>query len=46
MDGMMIFVGLISAVEYFHGGNGVAIGAAYQTWRTGLIAGVIRCRHG
>jgi hypothetical protein len=32
--------------EYFHGDNGAAIGAAHQTGWTGLIADVIRRRHG
>ena len=36
-------MGVIAAVEYFHGGNGAAVGAAYHT---GLIADVIRRRHG
>ena len=32
--------------EYFHGDNGAALGAAHQTGWTGLIADVIRRRHG
>jgi len=32
--------------EYFHGDNGAAVGAAHQTGWTGLIADVIRRRHG
>ncbi len=32
--------------EYFHGDNGAAIGATHQTGWTGLIADVIRRRHG
>ena len=32
--------------EYFHGDNGAAIGAAHQTGWTGLIADIIRRRHG
>jgi hypothetical protein len=32
--------------EYFHGDNGAAIGASHQTGWTGLIADVIRRRHG
>jgi hypothetical protein len=32
--------------EYFHGDNGSALGAAHQTGWTGLIADVIRRRHG
>jgi len=32
--------------EYFHGDNGAAIGAAHQTGWTGVIADVIRRRHG
>jgi hypothetical protein len=32
--------------EYFHGDNGAAIGAAHQTGWTGLVADVIRRRHG
>jgi hypothetical protein len=32
--------------EYFHGDNGAAIGAWHQTGWTGLIADVIRRRHG
>jgi hypothetical protein len=32
--------------EYFHGDNGAAIGAAHQTGWTGLIADLIRRRHG
>ena len=32
--------------EYFHGDNGAAIGALHQTGWTGLIADVIRRRHG
>ena len=32
--------------EYFHGDNGAAIGAFHQTGWTGLIADIIRRRHG
>ena len=32
--------------EYFHGDNGAALGAAHQTGWTGLIADIIRRRHG
>ena len=32
--------------EYFHGGNGAAIGAFHQTGWTGVIADLIRRRHG
>jgi hypothetical protein len=32
--------------EYFHGDNGAALGAAHQTGWTGLIADLIRRRHG
>ena len=32
--------------EYFHGDNGAAIGASHQTGWTGLIADMIRRRHG
>jgi hypothetical protein len=32
--------------EYFHGDNGAALGASHQTGWTGLIADVIRRRHG
>jgi hypothetical protein len=32
--------------EYFHGDNGAAIGAFHQTGWTGVIADVIRRRHG
>ena len=32
--------------EYFHGDNGTALGASHQTGWTGLIADVIRRRHG
>jgi len=32
--------------EYFHGDNGAALGAAHQTGWTGVIADVIRRRHG
>jgi hypothetical protein len=32
--------------EYFHGDNGAAIGAFHQTGWTGLIADVVRRRHG
>jgi hypothetical protein len=32
--------------EYFHGDNGAGLGAAHQTGWTGLIADVIRRRHG
>src|SRR5262249_27781741 len=32
--------------EYFHGDNGAGIGASHQTGWTGLIADMIRRRHG
>ena len=32
--------------EYFHGDNGAGIGASHQTGWTGVIADVIRRRHG
>ena len=32
--------------EYFHGDNGAALGASHQTGWTGLIADIIRRRHG
>jgi hypothetical protein len=32
--------------EYFHGDNGAGLGASHQTGWTGLIADVIRHRHG
>jgi hypothetical protein len=32
--------------EYFHGDNGAALGASHQTGWTGLIADLIRRRHG
>jgi hypothetical protein len=32
--------------EYFHGDNGAAIGAFHQTGWTGVIADIIRRRHG
>ena len=32
--------------EYFHGDNGAGLGAAHQTGWTGLIADIIRRRHG
>jgi hypothetical protein len=32
--------------EYFHGDNGAALGASHQTGWTGVIADVIRRRHG
>ena len=32
--------------EYFHGDNGAGLGATHQTGWTGLIADVIRRRHG
>jgi Mannosylglycerate hydrolase MGH1-like glycoside hydrolase domain len=32
--------------EYFHGDNGMALGASHQTGWTGLIADIIRRRHG
>ena len=32
--------------EYFHGDNGAGLGASHQTGWTGLIADVIRRRHG
>ena len=32
--------------EYFHGDNGAAIGAFHQTGWTGVVAALIRRRHG
>ena len=32
--------------EYFHGDNGAGLGAAHQTGWTGLVADIIRRRHG
>ena len=32
--------------EYFHGDNGAGLGAAHQTGWTGLIADIVRRRHG
>src|SRR5689334_24050524 len=32
--------------EYFHGDNGAGLGAMHQTGWTGLVADVIRRRHG
>ena len=32
--------------EYFHGDNGAGLGACHQTGWTGLIADLIRRRHG
>ena len=32
--------------EYFHGDNGAGLGAAHQTGWTGLVADLIRHRHG
>lgn len=32
--------------KYFHGDNGAGLGASHQTGWTGLIADVIRRRHG
>ena len=32
--------------EYFHGDNGAGLGASHQTGWTGLVADVIRRRHG
>ena len=32
--------------EYFHGDNGAGLGAAHQTGWTGVIADLIRRRHG
>jgi hypothetical protein len=32
--------------EYFHGDNGAALGASHQTGWTGLIADIVRRRHG
>jgi hypothetical protein len=32
--------------EYFHGDNGAGLGASHQTGWTGLIADIIRRRHG
>jgi hypothetical protein len=36
----------VSFNEYFHGDNGAGLGASHQTGWTGLIADVIRRRHG
>jgi mannosylglycerate hydrolase MGH1-like protein len=36
----------IQFFEYFHGDNGAGLGASHQTGWTGLIADVIRRRHG
>jgi hypothetical protein len=35
-----------AGLGYFHGDNGTALGAAHQTGWTGVIADVIRRRHG
>jgi hypothetical protein len=32
--------------EYFHGDNGAGLGASHQTGWTGLVAEIIRRRHG
>jgi hypothetical protein len=32
--------------EYFHGDNGTGLGASHQTGWTGLVADLIRRRHG
>ena len=32
--------------EYFHGDNGAGLGASHQTGWTGVVADVIRRRHG
>jgi hypothetical protein len=32
--------------EYFHGDNGAGLGASHQTGWTGLVADMIRRRHG
>jgi hypothetical protein len=32
--------------EYFHGDNGAGLGAAHQTGWSGLVADLIRRRHG
>ena len=32
--------------EYFHGDNGAGLGASHQTGWTGLVADIIRRRHG
>jgi hypothetical protein len=32
--------------EYFHGDNGAGLGASHQTGWTGVIADIIRRRHG
>jgi hypothetical protein len=37
---------LIMFHEYFHGDNGAGLGASHQTGWTGLVADVIRRRHG
>jgi hypothetical protein len=37
---------LILFYEYFHGDNGAGLGASHQTGWTGLIADIIRRRHG
>ncbi len=36
----------VSFNEYFHGDNGAGLGASHQTGWTGLIADIIRRRHG
>ena len=40
------FKDLILFYEYFHGDNGAGLGASHQTGWTGLVADVIRRRHG
>ena len=32
--------------EYFHGDNGAGLGASHQTGWTGVVADIIRRRHG
>ena len=32
--------------EYFHGDNGAGLGASHQTGWTGIVADMIRRRHG
>jgi hypothetical protein len=38
--------GNLTFSEYFHGDNGAGLGAAHQTGWTGLVADLIRRRHG
>ena len=38
--------GQLAFSEYFHGDNAAGIGAAHQTGWTGVIADIIRRRHG